>query len=76
MCLAAVKQNGFNLQYATEQTHEICFEAVSNKPFAIKYVLNQTPEICLIAYNLNPKIIYHIKDKQLVKQIKDQLVIP
>jgi hypothetical protein len=49
ICLEAVKQNGYALQYISNQTPEICLEAVKQNGYAIHYVINQTPEICLAA---------------------------
>jgi len=47
--LRKVKQNGYALQYAREQTSEICLEAVKQNGLALEYVKEQTPEICLEA---------------------------
>ena len=37
-CLAAVKQNGYTLQYVKEQTEEICLAAVKRNGYALQYV--------------------------------------
>ena len=36
--LAAVKQNGYALQYVSEQTEEICLAAVKQDGYALQYV--------------------------------------
>jgi hypothetical protein len=38
ICLEAVKQNGFALQYVEHQTYEICQAAVTNEKGASKYI--------------------------------------
>ena len=42
ICLEAVKQNGYALQYVKEQTLEICLEAVKQNGYALQYVKEQT----------------------------------
>ena len=38
ICLAAVKQNGYALQYIKEQTPDICLAAVKQYGYALQYV--------------------------------------
>jgi hypothetical protein len=38
MCLLAVKNNGWSLQFVEIQTPEICLEAVKNFGFSVKFV--------------------------------------
>ena len=37
-CLAAVKQDGFALQFVKKQTPEICLAAVKENGFALKFI--------------------------------------
>jgi len=60
-CLAAVKQNGYALQYVKNQTLEICLAAVNQNGCAVKYVKNQTLEICLVAIKQNKQALKFIK---------------
>ena len=47
--LEAVKKNGLNLRFVSDQTEEICLEAVRQDGYALKYVNEQTENICLEA---------------------------
>ena len=38
ICLEAVKQNGFALQFVKNQTDKICMEAVKQDGYALQYV--------------------------------------
>ena len=38
ICLAAVKQNGYALQYVKEQTPDICLAAVKQDGYALQFV--------------------------------------
>ncbi len=49
LCLTAVQQDGFALQFVKEQTPEICLAAVQKDGYTIYNVKEQTPEICLAA---------------------------
>lgn len=49
VCLEAVRQNGYALQFVEHQTEQICLEAVRQKGWALAYVHHPTPEICLEA---------------------------
>ena len=49
ICIEAVKQNGYTLEFVKTQTEQICLEAVKQNGFALYCVLNQTEQICLEA---------------------------
>jgi hypothetical protein len=51
--LAAVEQDGFALEYITDQTDEICLKAVQQNGFALRHIKNQTIELCDTAYKQN-----------------------
>ena len=53
ICLAAVSQNGYALQYVKVQTEKICLAVVSVDGIALEYVDNQTEKICLAAVSDN-----------------------
>jgi hypothetical protein len=66
MCLLAVKNNGWSLQFVVEiQTPEICLEAVKNFGFSVKFVKNQTPKICFEAVKQDINAYEHVKEKTL-----------
>lgn len=58
LCMAAVRQNGFALQFVENQgktypspfkVDDVCLEAVKQRPEALKFVDEQTSDMCLIA---------------------------
>ena len=61
ICLAAVKQDGFALQYVKEQTAAICLAAVKQDGYALEYVKKQTEAICLAAVKQNEDALEFIK---------------
>ena len=58
--LKAVKKNGYELQYVSVQTPEICLEAVKKNGYELKYVSVQTPEICLEAVKQNGYALQYV----------------
>jgi hypothetical protein len=42
LCILLMKQDGWGLQYAHNQTPELCLEAVKRHGTALEYVHNQT----------------------------------
>jgi len=62
MCLVAIKQNGFVLQYVLEQTPEICLKAVRQNGHALRYVNEQTEEICLEAVKQDVRALQYVKE--------------
>ncbi len=64
-CLAAVKQNGFALEYVINQTPEICLEAVKINGHALEDVKEQTPLIIhyLKKYNITIYNVYKKKNR-------------
>ena len=77
--LAAVKKDGWALQFVKEQTEEICLAAVEQYGWALKYVKEQTSEICLAAVQQNGWALEHVKEQTpeiclaAVKQNSDAL---
>jgi len=63
LCLAAVQQDGWALEYIKEQTPEICLAAVQQTWRALRYVKEQTPEICLAAVQQNGLALQYIKEQ-------------
>ncbi len=58
--LAAVKQDGYALQFVYDQTEAICMAAVKKNGYALRYVHNQTEAICMAAVNQYPGAIKHV----------------
>ena len=46
LCLAAVKENAWNLEYVKEQTYALCFEAIKQDGSILRIVKEQTYELC------------------------------
>jgi len=61
--MAAVKQNGYSLQYVKEQTPEICMAAVKQDGDSLRYVKEQTPEICMAAVKQNGDSLRYVKEQ-------------
>ena len=61
ICLAAVQQNGFALQYVKKQTPELCLMAVQQNGNSLQYVKKQTHEICLAAVQQSEDALQYIK---------------
>ena len=61
--MAAVKQNGYSLQYVKEQTPEICMAAVKQNGYSLQYVKEQTPEICMAAVKQNGDSLQYVKEQ-------------
>ena len=59
ICLEAVKQNGFALEFVEKQTEEICLEAIRRNEEAVKYV---NPDIITRA------LVALLSDKHNTKQ--------
>ena len=66
LCLEAVRQDVYALQYVKEQTEEICLEAVRQDNYALKFVKDQTPEICLEAVRQNCYALKFVKDLSML----------
>ena len=62
LALISVSRDGLRLEYADNQTEEICLEAVRQNGKALKYVINQTKEICLEAVKENGKALKYVRD--------------
>ena len=60
---AAVKQNGYALQYVKDQTTEICLEAVKQSGDALQYAKDRTTEICLEAVKQSGYALQYVKDQ-------------
>jgi len=62
-CLAAVKQNGFNLRHVKEQTPELCMAAVQEHGCALRHVKEQSSEICRAAVNQTGQALEYVKEQ-------------
>jgi len=72
MCLAAVKENGYVLQFVKNQTPEIYLEAVKKDGYALQFVKNQTPEICLAAIKKDGYALQFVK-KQTPELLRNMI---
>lgn len=61
LCLEAVKQNGYALQYVENQTTELCSEAVKEEAGAIRYIKSLTPELKMALYGANPQVLKYLE---------------
>ena len=69
LCMTAVKQNGWTLEYVKKQTPEICLEAIKENPFALEYVENQTEEMCKLAVSLDRVSLQCIRSENIKNEI-------
>ena len=60
---AAVKQDGWALQFVKEQTPDLCIAAVKKDGHALQFVEKQTPEICTAAVEENGLALRHVKEQ-------------
>ena len=63
ICLAAVKQDGYALEFVNEQTAAICLAAVKQDVCALKYVKEQTEKICLAAVKQNGFALQYVNEQ-------------
>ena len=69
--LEAVKQDWYTLNFAIEQTPEICLEAVKQDWYALQYVREQTPEICLEAVKQDWYALQFVNKNIFTQEIKE-----
>ncbi|HID9495110.1 TPA: DUF4116 domain-containing protein, partial [Clostridioides difficile] len=85
ICMEAMRENGWALQYVKEQTEEICMEAVREDGEALQYVKNQTLKVCIESIRQNKWALEYVKeqtkeiciyalkqDKHLIKYIRNK----
>ena len=65
LCLEAVKQNGWNLQWVSEQTEELCSLAIKQNGDVLMLVENQTEKLCLESVQCNGLNLFNVKTKTL-----------
>ena len=65
ICLEAVKQNGWELEFAEKQDREICLEAVRENGWALKFVEKQDREICLTAIKESGWALQFVKEQDI-----------
>ena len=70
--MAAVRQDGWALEYVKEQTPEICTTAIQQYGWALEYVKEQTPEICIAAIQQNENATKHVNNN-IMKEVKWRL---
>lgn len=63
LCLEAVQQSGYALQYVHEQTEEICIAACTQSGWALQFVDEQTPAICMAAVAEDGLVIQFVKEQ-------------
>jgi Domain of unknown function (DUF4116) len=63
LCMEAVKQNGYALEYVRRQTVDICIEAVKQNGLALQYVKNRTRTICIEAVKQNGGALLFVKNR-------------
>ena len=69
----AVKQNGYALQYVTEQTEQICLEAVKQNGDALRYVNEQAEQICLEAVKQNGDALRYV-DARFFENVEADII--
>jgi len=60
ICLAAIRQNAFAMEYVANQTEELCNEAINVNPTSIIKIKNLTEEMCIKAIKLKVTCIYNV----------------
>lgn len=63
MCISAIEQNPYALEYVKNQTKEICLKAVELNGLALKFVNSQNDEICLAAVRQNGSALEYVKSQ-------------
>ncbi len=63
LCMQAVKQNGYALEFVKNQTDELCMQAVKQNGCSLKYVKNQTDELCIEAVKQNGYSLIFVKNQ-------------
>jgi hypothetical protein len=61
--MKVVKKDGLALEYAKEQTEDICLAAVQQNGLALEYAWVQTEEICLAAIQQNGLALGYVWDQ-------------
>jgi len=62
-CLAAVKENGYNLKHIKNQTEEQCIAAVKENSSVLEYVKNQTHKICMAAVSHKGSSLEYVENQ-------------
>jgi len=63
ICIKAIKQIYWTLEYVKEQTPELCMAVVQQNGAALEYVKEQTPEICMAAVQENDRALKYVKEQ-------------
>jgi len=63
VCLAAVMECGWALEYVKERTPEICLAAVTEDGLALQWVQEQTPELCRVAVHTTGHALQYVKEQ-------------
>jgi hypothetical protein len=61
VCLAAIEEDSYSIQYIENPTEEMCLAAVKIHGWALSYIENQTEEICLEAIKQDPYALRFVK---------------
>lgn len=65
ICLNAVMENGFDLQFVKKQTRDICLAAVKQNGLALQFVKYKTDEICLAAMQQNQNAFKYLDNNMI-----------
>jgi hypothetical protein len=69
ICLAAVKIDGWHLEFVVKQTPKIVLAAVKQNGRALQYVIKQTRDICITALRQEEDSFRYIRDPNMKLQI-------
>ena len=73
VCLAAVKQDGYVIEYLTDaqRTPDVCLAAVHENGYVIEYLTEaqRTPEVCLAAVQRYGVAIYYLSESQRTPEV-------
>lgn len=71
--LEAVKKDGWNIRFISDQVENTCLTAVKQNGYIIQCIENQTESLCLLAAKKNGLAIRFIRDKELKEKIRGML---
>ena len=71
MCLAAVQENGWLLEYVHVKTPEICLAAVQQNGYSLQFVPMElrTPELCMAAVQRNGHALRYVPEELKTPEI-------
>lgn len=63
MCIQAIEQDPYLIQYVNDQTEDLCLMAVNKQGLTLKYIENQTLNICCTAV---------VRDSEALKYVQKE----